>query len=109
MGISRRPAADVILCFAVNITQVIPKEAFKVFIRFENGTEGVVDLSSLAGRGVFAIWFEPGVFEQVRVGDAGGIEWPGQLDLCPDALYLQLTGKLPEGFIPSLSKIPTHA
>ena len=58
--------------------------------------EGEVDLSHLAGKGVFAVWDKEGVFAEVTLGPHGAIEWPGDVDLCPDALYLRLTGKQPE-------------
>ena len=35
-------------------------------------------------------------FAKVKLGTHGAIEWPGDLDLCPDALYLRLTGKQSE-------------
>jgi hypothetical protein len=37
----------------------------------------------------------------VKLGVHGAIEWPGNLDLCPDALYLRLTGKRPEDVFPA--------
>jgi hypothetical protein len=58
---------------------------------------------------VFAAWLKPGVFEQVRLTEAGAPEWPGEIDLCPDALYLGLTGKAPEEVFPALRRLPTHA
>jgi hypothetical protein len=27
------------------------------------------------------------------VTDDGAVEWPGEIDLCPDALYLTMNGK----------------
>jgi hypothetical protein len=45
---------------------------------------------------VFATWEQEGVFAKVKLGGHGQIEWPGDLELCPDALYLKLTGKRPE-------------
>ncbi len=36
------------------------------------------------------------MFAKVKLGPHGQIEWPGDIDLCPDALYLKLTGKRPE-------------
>ena len=44
----------------------------------------------------FSAWDQEGVFDQVKLGQHGQLEWPGDLDLCPDALYLTLTGKRPE-------------
>lgn len=80
----------------VRPTEVRPVGRYRIWLRYEDGTEGEVDLSDLAGRGVFAAWDNPGVFAGVRLGSHGAIEWPGDLDLCPDAMYLRLTGKRPE-------------
>ena len=80
----------------VRPAEVRPVGRYRIWLRYEDGTEGEVDLSHLAGRGVFAAWDDEGVFGRVKLGSHGAIEWPGDLDLCPDALYLQLTGKRPE-------------
>jgi hypothetical protein len=76
--------------------EVRPVGRYRIWLRYQDGTEGEIDLSHLAGRGVFAAWDDEAVFDQVRLGAHGAIEWPGNLDLCPDALYLRLTGKRPE-------------
>jgi hypothetical protein len=62
-------------------------------LKYTDGVEGEVDLSGLVGRGVFEAWLIPGAFEAVRVNEFGAPEWPGDIDLCPDSLYMQLTGK----------------
>ena len=61
--------------------------------------------SSLAGRGAFALWLKPGLFEQVRLSDTGVPEWPGELDPCSGSLYMQLTGKSAEEIFPNLRRI----
>ena len=38
-----------------------------MWLRYSDGTAGEVDLSRLAGKGVFAAWNEPGCFERVRI------------------------------------------
>lgn len=81
----------------MKVVEVAAREEYRIFLRFENGVAGEVDLSTLAGRGVFAAWLQPGVFEQVSVTRDGAVEWPGDLDLCPDDLYLRLTGLSPDG------------
>jgi hypothetical protein len=63
---------------------------FRVYLRFDNGVSGEVDLSHLRGKGVFAAWEDPRVFKKVLVTGQGALEWPGEIDLCPDALYLRL-------------------
>jgi hypothetical protein len=68
-----------------------------------------VDLSHLAGRGVFAAWEREGVFDQVKLGHHGQLEWPGNLDLCPDALYLTLTGKRPADIFTGPHHAPSDA
>ncbi|MEO6846570.1 MAG: DUF2442 domain-containing protein [Chthoniobacterales bacterium] len=75
---------------------------FRLHLRFADGVEGDVDLSPLAGKGVFTAWSQSGLFEKVNVTDYGTVEWPGDLDLCPDTLYMQLTGKRPADLFPSL-------
>ena len=76
--------------------EVRPVGRYRIRLRYQDGTEGEVDLSELAGKGVFAAWDDEGVFAKVKLGAHGAIEWPGDLDLCPDALYLRLTGKQSE-------------
>ena len=75
---------------------------FRLHLRYENGVEGDIDLSDLAGRGVFKAWNNRQFFESVSIASGGGLEWPGQLDLCGDAIYLRLTGKTAEEIFPSL-------
>jgi hypothetical protein len=91
------------------IVEVRPSDGYRIWLRFSDGAEGEVDLSDLAGRGVFAAWAEPNVFKAVRVEEGGGIEWPGEIDMCPDALYLRLTGKAVDEVFPGLEPTPVDA
>ena len=93
----------------MKIADVQPLDHFRLQVRFDDGTFGAVDLSHLAGRGVFQAWQKPGVFEQVSITPAGALEWPGDIDLCPDAFYLQVTGKGPEELFPVLRQQVSHA
>ena len=93
----------------MKIVEAIPQEGYKLFLRFENDLTGEVDLSELAGRGVFSQWQQPGVFQKVKVTDVGAVEWPGELDLCPDALYMQVTGKTPDEVLDNLQHLSDHA
>lgn len=68
-----------------------------------------MDLSDLSGRGVFNAWKDRSFFESVRLGSHGAIEWGGQIDLCPDAIYMRLTGKSPEEVFPTLKKSSADA
>ena len=91
------------------VTDVKALGDYRLSLRFADGSEGEVDLSDLVGSGVFAAWNEPGAFEKVEVGNAGELRWPNEIDLCPDSLYLRLTGKRPEEIFPNLGKGTVHA
>lgn len=75
---------------------VQPVGRYRIWLRYQDGTEGEADLSHLAGKGVFAAWDKEGVFAKVKLGPHGAVQWPGDVDLCPDALYLRLAGKRPD-------------
>lgn len=81
----------------------------RLSLTFDDGVTGVVDLSDKVGKGVFALWRDRSAFERVRVGSQGELVWDDQIDLCPDALYLQVTGKKPEDLFPNLRRQPSHA
>ena len=82
---------------------------YRVGLTFDDGTAGVVDLSGRVGKGVFALWSDRAAFERVRIGTSGELVWDDRIDLCPDALYLEVTGKKPEDVFPSLRREPSHA
>ncbi len=69
---------------------------YGLWLRYADAVEGEIDLSDLAGRGVFKAWKDRKFFETVRIDESGAPVWGDGLDLCPDALYLRLTGKTPE-------------
>lgn len=93
----------------MELIEVKAKKPYQLFVRYDDGLSGEVDLARFAGKGVFAAWEEPGVFEQAFLAEAGHPQWPGGLDLCPDSLYMQLSDKRPEEVFPALNHIPTHA
>ncbi|WP_419925975.1 DUF2442 domain-containing protein [Candidatus Poriferisocius sp.] len=70
-----------------------PREGYRVWIRYADEVAGEVDLSDLAGRGVFKAWENRSCFEAVRVAADGGIAWGDEIELFPDALYMRLTDK----------------
>ncbi len=91
------------------IATVKVSQGYRLELEFDDGVSGTVDLSGLVGKGVFALWRDWQAFEQVRVGPSGELAWRDQIDLCPDALYLKVTGKKPEDVFPVLRKQPAHA
>ncbi len=93
----------------IRLVEAEPRSGYHAWLRYADGTEGVVDLSDLAGHGVFQAWREPGTFEAMRVSESGALEWPGNLDLCGHALYLRLTGKSPDVVFPRLGPATLNA
>jgi hypothetical protein len=66
---------------------------YKLWLRFEDGAQGTVDLSRLRGRGVFAAWDDPAMFARASIDpETGAVCWPGGVDLDPYVLYSQVTG-----------------
>ncbi len=89
--------------------EVKPFANHRIWLRYADGVEGIADLTEFVGSGVFKAWAVEGAFEQVRVGPAGEIRWSDQIDLCPDSLYLKVSGKTPEELFPKLRVLATHA
>lgn len=89
--------------------EVIPLPGYRLRLRYADGVEGEVDLSRLAGKGVFSVWDDPAVFENVSIGTGGEIRWGDQADLCPDALYMEITGKSPDEVFPNLRRTAVDA
>ncbi|MCL4694464.1 MAG: DUF2442 domain-containing protein [Candidatus Hydrogenedentes bacterium] len=91
------------------ITDVKVLPNFRLGLTFDSGESGEVDLSRLVGCGVFAQWNDEDRFRQVEIGPAGELQWDDSLDLCPDALYLEATGKEPEELFANLNRENAHA
>lgn len=91
------------------VTQVEPLSGYRLAITFDDGVHGVADVSHLAGKGVFSLWSDWQAFKDVRIGSSGELLWNDQVDLCPDALYLKVTGKTVEEVFPAVNCEPSHA
>jgi hypothetical protein len=84
------------------ITKVKALEHYRLELTFADGISGTADVSSLVGKGVFSLWKDYKAFQKVQIGSTGELVWGNQIDLCPDALYMQITGKHPEDLFPVL-------
>ena len=61
-----------------------------------------MDFSHLAGKGVFKFWNDYRNFQRVYISGAGAIAWSEDIEVCPDATYLRLTGKSVGDLFPSV-------
>ena len=87
----------------------LPCEGYRIWLRYSDGAAGEIDLSPLAGQGVFAAWQDRACFAAVRLAEHGAIVWGDDLELCPDALYLQLTGKALSEIMPDAREPVSNA
>lgn len=83
-------------------TELAPRDGYRVWLRYSDGVAGEVDLSYLAGLGVFMAWDDRDCVEAVRIAPDGGIAWGEEIELCPDALYMRLTRKSVEEILPGV-------
>jgi hypothetical protein len=65
----------------------------KIRVDYADGVSGFVDLSDSVGRGVFAPLQDETFIKKVHVGDHGQIAWTDEIEICPDAAYLEITGR----------------
>ncbi len=81
---------------------------YKLRVEYSDGVVGEVDLSHLVGKGVFAAWNNPAAFQTVVIGEHGEFVWGDNIDLCSDAIYLEITGNSAMDLFPHL-KAPADA
>jgi hypothetical protein len=87
-----------------DIVDARPLGDYRLYLRFEDGVEGVVDLAPhLSFRGVFEALRDPAYFSQVQVDpELGTVAWPNGADLDPDVLYGRVTGT------PAMTALEVH-
>ena len=70
------------------VKHVRPLDDYQLEVVFENGERRVFDIKPYLQRGVFVRLQNHATFQAARVA-AGSVEWPGELDLSYDTLYLE--------------------
>jgi Protein of unknown function (DUF2442) len=71
------------------VAGVEPRPGFRLRVRFNDGTEGTVEMAEFVGfaaAGVFTALRDERLFRQAGVV-LGAVTWPGELDLAPDAMH----------------------
>ena len=79
------------------ITKPIEVKSLKdyhIWIKYADNVSGKIDLSHLAGHGVFKAWDDETLFNKVYIDEeTNAIRWNETIELCPNTLYLKLMGK----------------
>lgn len=76
----------------VDIIEVKPLSAYHLYLRFEDGTSGEVDISKIIEfKGIFAKLADTNYFATVKVNpELGTICWENGADISPCILYNRL-------------------
>lgn len=80
--------------------RVEARDGCRVWLEYDNGASGEVDVSHLFELGMFKALRERSLFERVRITENGAVGWSDDLELCPDSLYLRLTGRSLNALLP---------
>ena len=71
------------------IIKATPLEDYTLLLLFESGHVRLLDMKPYIEKG--GVWAEINnwrAFSQVKVQeDLGGLEWPGEIDFCPETAY----------------------
>ncbi len=80
-----------------HVVELEVREPYKLWLRFDDGITGTVELSdSAALGGVFAAWADQDFWRSAHiVADSGAVAWGDgtEVDVCPLGLYLDVTGQ----------------
>ena len=77
------------------LVSLVPQPAYKLLLNFDNGEVRLFDLTPWLDKGVFRALRDTEDFALARVVD-GSVEWPGEIDLSYDTLYLRSQVVQPE-------------
>lgn len=70
------------------VVRAYPLDDYRLDLVFENGERRIFDVKPYFQRGIFSQLQNKATFQAVRVV-AGSVEWPGELDLSYDSLYIE--------------------
>ena len=80
-----------------HVVELGVREPYRIWVRFDDGAAGVVDLShSAALGGIFSRWSDEDFWRSAHiVADSGAVAWGdgSEVDVCPLSLYLDVTGQ----------------
>jgi hypothetical protein len=71
-----------------HVVRATPQADHRSLLEFDNGETRLFDLTPWLDKGVFRGLRDSPEFAQARVVD-GSVEWPGEIDLSFDTLYLR--------------------
>ena len=99
----RRSAAGVDGSIAmVDVLDVVPvavepRDGLRIWLKYSDGVEGVLDMSHLKGKGVFKAWDDLAYFKGVHINKYNVVSWGPdgngyEIDYDPESMYARLVG-----------------
>lgn len=90
----------------IRIISAEPLPQCRLKVAFNDGVSGVFPVEPEWRGGVFLELLDARVFNAVTVNpNFGCVEWPGGVDLCPDALHQAITGSESEAQLHSAAAL----
>jgi hypothetical protein len=77
-----------------SVKEVVPNADFTLFVVFDNGERGILDMKPILEFGVFQRIKDYEDFKKVRVA-FDTIEWECGVDLDPEFVYAKCKGQMP--------------
>ena len=83
----------------LRVIEVKAEENYKLYLKYNDGVAGYVDLTNMVGLGVFEKFRDETYFKNVKIGSFGEPCWNDELDIGPTRAYLDITGKTYEQYL----------
>ena len=87
------------------------RDGYKIWLSFNDGVEGEIDVSDVVDYEWFKPWQDRDVFEDVRIASQFDITWNDDVNMsmCTMSLYAEITGKPFEEVVSMMNGHPVHA
>ena len=74
------------------LISIQPLNNYRAVLAYSDGTTGTLDLSHLAGKGVFKAWIDRSIpFDNAYIHpETGAIAWSELIDICPWSAYQEI-------------------
>ena len=90
----------------IRIISAEPLPQCRLKVTFNDGVSGIFSVKPERRGGVFLKLLDARVFNAVTVNpDFGCVEWPGGVDLCPDAMHQAMAGSESEVELPAAAAL----
>ena len=73
---------------------------YQLSVLFDDGLDGIIDVSHLAGKGIFEKWDRNNIFKKVYINrQNNSISWTGEIDIDTLNVYCTIKGISPQNFL----------